>query len=77
MAMSEYAGIGSHKLFGRSAMTTDRPKAPTKFYTIEQIAERLEASARSVRRWIKEGLLIVHRINGEDFQAFLAADRDH
>jgi excisionase family DNA binding protein len=53
-----------------------------KFYTIEQIADGVEASTRSVRRWIEEGLLIAHRINGlvriseADFQAFLAAHRD-
>jgi excisionase family DNA binding protein len=63
-------------------MKADQPKAP-KFYTIEQIAESLEASTRSVRRWIANGLLIAHRINGvvriseADFQAFLAAHRDH
>jgi excisionase family DNA binding protein len=53
-----------------------------KFYTIEQIADCVEASTRSVRRWIDEGLLIAHKINGlvriseADFQAFLAAHRD-
>jgi len=63
-------------------MKSDRPKAPTKFHTIEQIADCMEASTRSVRRWIKEGLLVAHRINGlvrisdADFQAFLAAYRD-
>jgi excisionase family DNA binding protein len=63
-------------------MKSDRPKAPTKFYTIEQIADCVEASTRSVRRWIDEGLLIAHKINGlvriseADLQAFLAAHRD-
>jgi len=63
-------------------MKTERSKSP-RFYTIEQIAERLEASTRSVRRWIKKGLLIAHRINGliriseGDFQAFLDAHRGH
>jgi excisionase family DNA binding protein len=57
--------------------------ASIKFYTIEQIAESLDASTRSVRRWIANGLLITHRINGlvriseADFQAFLAAHRDY
>jgi excisionase family DNA binding protein len=64
-------------------MKVDRPKSPMKFYTIEQIAECVDASTRSVRRWIAQGLLIAHRINGliriseADFQAFLAAHRDH
>jgi excisionase family DNA binding protein len=63
-------------------MKAYQAKAP-KFYTIEQIAESLDASTRSVRRWIANGLLIAHRINGlvrisePDFQAFLAAHRDH
>jgi excisionase family DNA binding protein len=63
-------------------MKTDPPKSFTKFYTIEQIADCVDASTRTVRRWIKEGLLVVHRINGlvrisePDFRAFLAAHRD-
>ncbi len=63
-------------------MKTDKPKLPTKFYTIEQIAECVDASTRTVRRWIKKGLLIAHRIDGLvrisdiDFQAFLTTHRD-
>jgi excisionase family DNA binding protein len=62
-------------------MKADQPKS-LKFYTIEQIAESLDASTRSVRRWIANGLLTAHRINRlvriseADFQAFLAAYRD-
>jgi excisionase family DNA binding protein len=64
-------------------MKTDRPTAPTKFYTIEQIADCVEASTRTVRRWIKRKLLIAHKFDGllriseADFLAFLAAHRDH
>jgi excisionase family DNA binding protein len=64
-------------------MKTDRPKSPMKFYTIEQIANFIEVSTRTVRRWIQEGLLVAHRINGlvriseADFQAFLATHRDN
>ena len=63
-------------------MMINQPNIPTKFYTIEQIANCVEASTRTVRRWIDEGLLIAHKINGlvrisePDFQAFLAAHRD-
>jgi excisionase family DNA binding protein len=70
------------QIFGRKQMKTDRPKSPTKFYTIQQIADCVESSTRSVRRWIDEGLLIAHKINGlvriseADLQAFLAAHRD-
>ncbi len=62
-------------------MKAEKSKTTMKFYTIEQIAECVAASTRTVRRWIKDGLLIAHRINGlvriseADFQAFLAARR--
>jgi excisionase family DNA binding protein len=64
-------------------MKTDRSRSSTKFYTIEQIADCVGASARSVRRWIEQGMLVAHRINGlvriseADFQAFLATHRDY
>jgi excisionase family DNA binding protein len=63
-------------------MKTNAPKSPMKFYTIEQIAECVDASTRTVRRWIENSLLVAHRINGlvrvseADFQAFLATHRD-
>jgi excisionase family DNA binding protein len=62
-------------------MKTPQSKSP-KFYTIAQIAECIDASTRTVRRWIEKGLLVAHRINGlvriaeEDFRAFLATHRD-
>jgi excisionase family DNA binding protein len=71
----------SHVLL-KVTMKTDRPKSPPKFFTIAQIAEFVEVSTRTVRRWIAEGLLVAHRINGlvriseADFQAFLVAHRD-
>ena len=63
-------------------MKTDRQKASTKFYTIQQIADFMEASTRTVRRWIENKLLVAHKIDGlvriseADFQLFLAAHRD-
>ena len=62
-------------------MKADRPKSSPKFYTIAQVAEFVEVSTRTVRRWIAEGLLVAHRINGlvrisdADFQTFLAGHR--
>jgi excisionase family DNA binding protein len=62
-------------------MKIDQPKNP-KFYTIQQIADFVDVSTRTVRRWIRNKLLIAHTINGlvrisePDFQAFLAAHRD-
>jgi excisionase family DNA binding protein len=64
-------------------MKTDRPKSSAKFYTIEQIAECVEVSTRTVRRWIEKGLLVAHRVGGliriseADFQRFLATHRDN
>ena len=63
-------------------MKTDQSRSSTKFYTIKQIAQFVEVSTRTVRRWIKNGLLIAHRVNGlvriseGDFRAFLATHRD-
>jgi excisionase family DNA binding protein len=68
---------------GGVRMKTVQSKASTKFYTIEQIAECVEASTRTVRRWIEKKLLTAHRINGlvriseADFRAFLDTHRDH
>lgn len=70
------------QIFGRKQMKTDQPKSPTKFYTVQQIADFMEASTRTVRRWIEKQLLVAHTINGlvrisdADFQAFLDAHRD-
>jgi excisionase family DNA binding protein len=53
----------------------------TRFITIAEVAERLDVSTRTVRRWIKSGDLLVHRfgvvvrIAKGDLQAFLAAHR--
>jgi excisionase family DNA binding protein len=62
-------------------MKSERSKPLAKLLTIEEIAERVGVCDRTVRRWIKQGLLIAHRFNGlvrvseADFQAFLAAHR--
>jgi len=55
---------------------------PPKFYTIAQIADFVDVSTRTVRRWIERKLLVAHTISGlvrisdTDFQAFLAAHPD-
>jgi excisionase family DNA binding protein len=36
----------------------------TKFYTVDQVADALGVSSRSVRRWIKSGKLVAHRFGG-------------
>jgi excisionase family DNA binding protein len=69
---------------GRVPKTLSRAPQPlASFYTIGQVAEALGVSTRTIRRWIANGPLIAHRMNGvvriseADFQAFLAAHRDH
>jgi excisionase family DNA binding protein len=53
-----------------------------KFFTITEVAERLHVSARTVRRWIVAGDLVVHRVGSvvriseRDLQAFLALRRE-
>jgi excisionase family DNA binding protein len=52
-----------------------------RFYTIAEVADLLEVSSRTVRRWINAGLLKVHRfgrsvrIAEADLHAFLAVHR--
>lgn len=53
-----------------------------KFFTIAEVAERLNVATRTVRRWIKAGDLIVHRVGAvvriaeDDLRAFLALHRE-
>jgi excisionase family DNA binding protein len=53
-----------------------------KYYSIKAVAEALDVSSRTVRRWIANGTLIVHRVDGVvriaegDLQAFLALHRE-
>ena len=57
------------------------PASP-RFFTISDVANCLDVSSRTVRRWIADKLLVGHRIKGIvriselDFAAFLAARRD-
>jgi excisionase family DNA binding protein len=53
-----------------------------RFYTVDEIANRLVVSERTVRRWVDDGLLIAHTIGGvvrvaeSDLVAFLKAHRN-
>jgi excisionase family DNA binding protein len=53
-----------------------------KFVRIAEVAERLNVNARTVRRWIVAGDLVVHRIGNVvrvsegDLRTFLALHRD-
>jgi excisionase family DNA binding protein len=52
-----------------------------KYYAIKAVAEALDVSSRTVRRWIAHGDLVVHRVDGVvriaegDLRAFLALHR--
>jgi excisionase family DNA binding protein len=52
------------------------------FFTIAEIAEHLHVAARTVRRWIVAGDLVVHRVGNVvrisegDLRTFLALHRD-
>lgn len=53
----------------------------SKFFTIAEVAESLNISTRTVRRWIKRGELVSHRFGAAvriaetDLRAFLAQHR--
>jgi excisionase family DNA binding protein len=53
-----------------------------KYHTIKAVAEALDVSSRTIRRWIANGDLVVHRVDGVvriaegDLKAFLALHRE-
>ena len=55
--------------------------SPPSFFTLDEVADRLQVSTRTLRRWIAAGELKAHRlggvvrISGEDLRAFLALRR--
>jgi excisionase family DNA binding protein len=59
-----------------------RGSGPPKHYAIKTVAEALDVSSRTVRRWIASGDLVVFRADGvvriaeSDLKAFLAMHRE-
>lgn len=53
-----------------------------RYYAIKAVAEALDVSSRTIRRWIANGDLVVHRVDGVvriaegDLRAFLALHRE-
>ena len=53
-----------------------------RYFAINEVAEALDVSNRTVRRWIANGDLAVHRVGGvvriadDDLRAFLARHRE-
>lgn len=62
-------------------MTTPAASKNTRFFTIDDVAEHVQVSTKTVRRWIDRGELVVHRLGShvrvgpDDFTAFLEARR--
>ena len=60
----------------------ERAGGPPRYYTIKAVAESLDVSTRTVRRWIANGALAAHRFGGAlriseaDLKAFLAEHRE-
>jgi excisionase family DNA binding protein len=67
----------------RYAPARRRSREPMHFFTVAEVAECVDVSTRSVRRWIKGGELIAHHFGGavriaeSDLKAFLAQHRDY
>lgn len=53
-----------------------------RFFTIAEVAEIVEVTTRTVRRWLKSGDLVAHRFGGvvriseDDLRDFLNRHRD-
>lgn len=68
--------------FGQTRGRGRRGSGLPKFYAIKAVAESLDVSTRTVRRWIANGDLVVHRVDGViriaegDLRAFLALHRE-
>jgi excisionase family DNA binding protein len=75
MAVLQSPTIGNNR-------SSARGREAIKFFTIPEVAECLNVSTRTVRRWIKRGELIAHRPGGvvriaeSDLGAFLARYRE-
>jgi excisionase family DNA binding protein len=65
-----------------SAHVLQRGGGIPKYYSIKTVAEAIDVSTRTVRRWIENGDLVVHRVDGvvrvaeADLRAFLAQHRE-
>jgi excisionase family DNA binding protein len=68
--------------FGRVRGRRHRDSSLPKHHAIKAVAESLDVSQRTIRRWIANGDLIVHRVDGvvriaeSDLRAFLAQHRE-
>lgn len=69
-------------IFDHAGARRNRGNALPKFYDIKAVAESLDVSPRTIRRWVAKGALIIHRVDGvvrigeADLRAFLALHRE-
>jgi len=60
---------------------TDKQNPIPRFYTVEQVAERLGVTGKSIRRWIDQRVLHFHKFQGrlriseEDLLAYVSSCR--
>jgi excisionase family DNA binding protein len=75
MAVLQSPTIGNNR-------SSARGREAIKFFTIPEVAECLNVSTRTVRRWIAKGMLVAHRFDGivriaeRDLRAFLGQHRE-
>jgi excisionase family DNA binding protein len=68
--------------WGRAGMQPARDGRRATFFTVADVAVRLNVCERTIRRWIAAGTLPVHRfgrlvrVSETDLVAFLALNRD-
>ena len=73
---------GTFRGLGRHAVVNAANEQEPQFFTVSQVSEFAGVSPRSVRRWIKDGELIVHRFGGavrvadSDLKTFFAQHRE-
>lgn len=70
-----------HPSLPHTKVHRQRPVDLRKYYKIQAVAETLDVSERTVRRWIANGDLVAHRVGGiriadVDLQSFLALRRE-
>jgi excisionase family DNA binding protein len=71
-----------HRNMGGHVRRGSHRDSEIKFFTIAEVAERLHVNARTIRRWIVAGDLVVHRVGNVvrvsegDLRMFLALHRD-
>ena len=70
--------MGNHAMKRPASSTVRLPR----LFTIRQVAEHLSISDKTVRRWVEDGSLVVHRIgrqlriSEEDLAAFIKLRRN-